>query len=287
VTPRHGPKPVMGSFTDLWGERQASDYILEDAVGKAETTDYFVEPQQQQDAAATAAGVCYNEQQPTEQAHHFTNYYSSQHYPQQQQQLYVHAKKIVAHDPYSLVTPVKDVFTCGCDSCIGQYRNNTHNNNGNCTMEVSTSSNSESYQALSYQEETPSPTESSQAAAVSNSIVALVSMPSTCLDHMSEEEMSVILARFMPPPPPRVDTIDILTACGTPEADVVVYHLMMRWFAKATAGQSYFISREEDFCPAPKPAEYGFVEWCDKVSQWWFKHFEHLQKRPSRFRAAW
>lgn len=85
------------------------------------------------------------------------------------------------------------------------------------------------------------------------------------------------ISKFMPPAPPRLDTYDVIVACGAVDPDTIVYNMMMRWYNKASKAQSAFNLESE--CPPPSPAEYSFAEWCEMVNAWWFKNFEHRQKK--------
>lgn len=92
------------------------------------------------------------------------------------------------------------------------------------------------------------------------------------------------LSRFMPPPPPRVDTYDVLAACGAVDPDTVVYQMMVRWFSKTERAQTLF---DVDCpCPSPSPSEYSFAEWCTMVNEWWYRNFEHRQKKQHRSAAG-
>lgn len=91
------------------------------------------------------------------------------------------------------------------------------------------------------------------------------------------------LSRFMPPPPPRADTYDVIAACGCQDSDSVVYHMMVRWYTKARASQTLFDVDTE--CPGPSPDEYTFMEWCAMASDWWLRNFEHRQKKQPAHRA--
>eukprot|EP00455_Lapot_gusevi_P045309 TRINITY_DN5775_c0_g1_i4.p2 TRINITY_DN5775_c0_g1~~TRINITY_DN5775_c0_g1_i4.p2 ORF type:complete len:144 (-),score=40.11 TRINITY_DN5775_c0_g1_i4:307-738(-) len=97
-------------------------------------------------------------------------------------------------------------------------------------------------------------------------------------DNIYEEEVYEIpVSKFMPPAPPRIDTYDVIVACGAADPDTVIYNMMMRWYSKVAKVQSAF-SPESD-CPPPSPTEYSFADWCEMVNQWWFKNFEHRQKK--------
>ena len=85
---------------------------------------------------------------------------------------------------------------------------------------------------------------------------------------------------FMPPPPPRLDTYDVISFCGAEDPDTVIYNMMVRWFTKVTAVQHKFVEAG-NFCPEPKPTEYDFVEWCRQVNEWWYENFEHRQKKAA------
>ena len=87
-----------------------------------------------------------------------------------------------------------------------------------------------------------------------------------------------VASAFMPPPPPRLDTYDVISFCGAEDPDTVIYNMMVRWFTKVSAVQQRFVA-EDNFCPEPKPSEYDFVEWCRQVNEWWYENFEHRQKK--------
>lgn len=105
--------------------------------------------------------------------------------------------------------------------------------------------------------------------------------------HYVTEDAAIVddtLSRFMPPPPPRVDTYDVLAACGAVDPDTVVYQMMVRWYSKTSRAQTLF---DVDCpCPSPSPAEYSFVEWCTMVNEWWYRNFEHRQKKQHRSIAS-
>lgn len=160
------------------------------------------------------------------------------------------------HNPYSLTEPVKEVVACYCSACsspaISPRRAMTFDSTGSAehmTPEHSFNSNSNSFQQQDVALELP---------------VAV------------EAPFSI---RFMPPPPPRMDTCDVLHACGCPDADSVVYNLMTKWFAKVQQIQGYFLP-ETEFCPLPSPNQYTFGEWCLKANEWWSLHFANMQKKP-------
>ena len=44
----------------------------------------------------------------------------------------------------------------------------------------------------------------------------------------------------------------------------------------------YFV-RADDECPAPSKDRYSFDEWADKISGWWYTHFEKMQKNAVRW----
>ena len=96
---------------------------------------------------------------------------------------------------------------------------------------------------------------------------------------MPEDDAVVNVPHFMPAPPPRVDTYDVIAACGAVDPDSIVFNMMMRWFSKVSRIQEFF---DVDIaCPAPSPAEYNFSDWCVMVNEWWVRNFEHRQKRQS------
>jgi hypothetical protein len=98
-------------------------------------------------------------------------------------------------------------------------------------------------------------------------------------DNSYEEEIAfeMPVSKFMPPAPPRIDTYDVIVACGAADPDTVIYNMMMRWYAKVAKVQSAF--HPESDCPPPSPTDYSFADWCEMVNQWWFKNFEHRQKK--------
>ena len=154
--------------------------------------------------------------------------------------------KAFCHNPYSLTQPVTEVVVCLCDTCTS----------GATTPRATTFES-----ALSSEFMTPEPTYSDSTTAMP----LLASAP----------PMTV---RFMPPPPPRMDTCDVLHACGCPDADSAVYMMMTRWYAKVAEVQYHFVA-EQDLCPGPNPDEYTFGEWCQKANEWWTKTFSHMQKK--------
>lgn len=237
------PQPVLGSFTDVWELRQESDILLEDAVEK--------KPECQ-------AG--------NEHDFYFMDSYQSpavETLPQQPPQqissddscgMDVHNRRVYCYNPYSLTQPMVPIYSCPCDSCSGQ---------GSPSESVQQHTRSTSYE---YAPEESLPLSEHQ-----------VKQEGEEQEGMLPE--STYVSPFMPPPPPRIDTCDVLFACGTSNADVVVYELTMRWFAKVCRVQHFFVAETEG-CPEPSPAEYTFGEWCQKVSTWWAAHFEHMQKKP-------
>ena len=93
------------------------------------------------------------------------------------------------------------------------------------------------------------------------------------------------ITTFMPPPPPpRIFTL-VLEEEGSPNPSGIFYHLLMRWYNRVVQSQEYFVSAD-DLCPPPNKELYSFDQWADNVSGWWYTHFEHMQKKASRFPAA-
>lgn len=97
-------------------------------------------------------------------------------------------------------------------------------------------------------------------------------------EEMYYEEPMPVVSRFMPPAPPRLDTYDVIAACGAENPDSIIYNMMVRWFAKVSQVQMYFVPEGEE-CPPPQPEEYDFATWCQMTNSWWMKHFEHRQKK--------
>lgn len=93
-----------------------------------------------------------------------------------------------------------------------------------------------------------------------------------------------VVSRFMPPPPPRVDTYDVIAACGAVDPDSVIYQMMMRWYSRVLKSQVQF--DVDAACPSPSPSEYTFSEWCSMVNDWWYRNFEHRQKKQHRSAPA-
>lgn len=92
------------------------------------------------------------------------------------------------------------------------------------------------------------------------------------------------LSSFMPPPPPpRIMTL-VLEEEGNRAASSVFFHVLTRWYNHVIEAQEFFTA-PEDYCPPPNKELYSFDEWADRVSGWWYTHFEHRQKKPSRFVA--
>jgi len=106
----------------------------------------------------------------------------------------------------------------------------------------------------------------------------LVSPRSTEQQHNTPLIQNAI--RFMPPAPPRLDTCDVLFACGADNADTIVYMMMTRWYTKVCQIQHFFVS-DEAHCPEPRPDGYSFGEWCQLANDWWKKNFAHLQKKAA------
>lgn len=92
-----------------------------------------------------------------------------------------------------------------------------------------------------------------------------------------EETYEMPISKFMPPAPPRIDTYDVIVACGAADPDTIIYNMMMRWYGKVAKAQAAFNPESE--CPPPSPTDYTFAEWCEMTSQWWIKNFEHRQKK--------
>jgi hypothetical protein len=91
------------------------------------------------------------------------------------------------------------------------------------------------------------------------------------------------VSRFMPPPPPRMDTYDVIMACGAHDPDTAVYEMMMRWFRKTSNAQHQFPI--DDQCPGPNPEGYDFAQWCERANGWWRRNFEHMQRKRAGHRA--
>eukprot|EP00331_Platyophrya_macrostoma_P004892 CAMPEP_0176417404 /NCGR_PEP_ID=MMETSP0127-20121128/6871_1 /TAXON_ID=938130 /ORGANISM="Platyophrya macrostoma, Strain WH" /LENGTH=227 /DNA_ID=CAMNT_0017797563 /DNA_START=77 /DNA_END=760 /DNA_ORIENTATION=+ len=104
----------------------------------------------------------------------------------------------------------------------------------------------------------------------------------------SEQEAEVIMfetemveepiSQFMPPPPPRVDTYDVIAACGCEDPDSAVYNMMVRWYTRTSRVAAFFTPDET--CPPPNPELYTFAQWCERVNEWWYRNFEHRQMKP-------
>lgn len=92
-----------------------------------------------------------------------------------------------------------------------------------------------------------------------------------------------MLSAFMPPPPPSTMTAAVLERDGTHHAHSFVEHVALRWHAKVAATQLYFVA-PEDACP--EPAGRNFDEWLQECADWWFRHFEFAQMKPTVYAAA-
>lgn len=90
-------------------------------------------------------------------------------------------------------------------------------------------------------------------------------------------DLAVQQPKFMPPPPPRVDTYDVIAACGCEDPDATVYNMMVRWYSKTSVVAAYF--NPDEACPPPNPELYTFAQWVEMVNEWWYRNFEHLQKK--------
>jgi hypothetical protein len=155
---------------------------------------------------------------------------------------YVHPMRVTTHNPYSLSDPIYSVYMCHCEACQSMG-----------------SSQSDGSEQCLYREQ-----------------VIIEQVPQPQPEQLVEEPVSV----FMPPPPPRLDTADVLAACECPDAVELVFSMMQRWYVRAARAQSYFVA-EADFSPAPTEGATteDHVEWCRSINQWWYNHFEHRQKK--------
>jgi hypothetical protein len=76
----------------------------------------------------------------------------------------------------------------------------------------------------------------------------------------------------------------VLEEEGNRAASSVFFHILTRWYNHVIEAQEFFVL-PEDYCPPPNKELYPFDEWADRVSGWWYTHFEHRQKKPTRFAA--
>ena len=108
---------------------------------------------------------------------------------------------------------------------------------------------------------------------------------------------SYVASRFMPPPPPSIATREMLLRDSNSSrgAELFVYNLVTRWYARVLVTQHQFIQDPSCLCPAPDPSQFSFEEWMDLVNKWWQWNFAHLQKKQQTFhhrsnlrhRTAW
>lgn len=204
--------PLLGSFADVWESRQTSEIVL-DELKKDES------PESPSDSITPRSALN-------------------------------HPLRVVRRNPYSVTSPIVDVYTCSCDDCRGYAGRNSAS----------------------------APVESEQQAAeefdVEPAAVDPAIDPSDLSVYVTPEQYTM----FMPPPPPRCDTATILAYGGTQEAEKLVTQLMIRWYSKVTEVQAFFLA-EEHYCPQPD-AQYPFQLWCEDVNKWWTKMFSHCQRKP-------
>jgi hypothetical protein len=247
-TPIAAPLPAFGSFPDVWEARQDSDVLLDDALGTKASTAIFIHEE---------ADAQQQQQQLDESFHPLTPEHKS--------------VRGFRHNPYSLTETLKEVEACFCSACTSPATTPRRPSNA---MEPLPS---QEYYSLSAEQPSSGAASFDLCAAAEETVVA-PPPPS-----FAEATLPISLPpptsfRFMPPPPPRMDTCDVLHACGCPDADGAVYVIMTKWYAKVLQVQQYFLP-ESDFCPPPAPEEYTFGDWCAQANEWWTYHFANMQKK--------
>lgn len=253
---------VLATFGDVWEARQESDIIRDDPADK------FASQPNDIEAAATPA--------PEEAADVPAAFDVAPHAAAEEEAPAAapHAVLVIRHNPYSLQQPLAKIFACECQACA-------------VCQEALAPAVATAAAPLEAALAAPGVDDAFYDDSAEDEDAAAVAADNQDDDEAAAYDVAAAAAavavepvsRFMPPPPPRRDTYDVIAACGAEDPDAAIYAMMMRWFTKAVAVEPFFVDEQ---CPRPDPSRYDFVTWCDQVNAWWFRHFEHRQKKVHR-----